>query len=373
MSRKGVQLFLCGDVMCGRGIDQILPHPCNPRLHEPYVRDARIYVALAEQRSGVLAKPVEEREVWGWALVELMRRRPDFRLVNLETALTESESYDVRKGIHYRMHPANVSFLTAAGIDCCALANNHVLDWGLAGLEETLATLEAAGIGHAGAGADRDRAAAPALKTVAGGCRLLVFSMCTGDSGVPPEWAATERGGGFHLLSDLSEATAEKLATEVRRHKRHGDIAIASIHWGGNWGYEINDEQRRFAHALIDRARIDVVHGHSSHHVKGLEVYRDRLVLYGCGDFINDYEGIGGYEQYRGDLGLMYFPFLAPEDGHLQALEMVPTRLRRLSVQRASAEDARWLASVLDRESSHLGTHVGLDDAGRLILKRRRG
>lgn len=122
-----ITLFLCGDVMTGRGIDQILPHPSQPQLYEPYVRSAHEYVALAEQVNGPIPRPVDAAYVWGAALLEFDRRRPDVRIVNLETAITTSEDREA-KGINYRMHPANIACLTAAGIDCCTLANNHVLD-----------------------------------------------------------------------------------------------------------------------------------------------------------------------------------------------------------------------------------------------------
>ena len=58
---------------------------------------------------------------------------------------------------------------------------------------------------------------------------------------------------------------------------------------------------------LIDNAAVDIIHGHSSHHIKGIEIYKGKPVIYGSGDFINDYEGIGGHEYFRGDLSLMYF------------------------------------------------------------------
>src|SRR4029453_6689562 len=125
-----VTFFLCGDVMTGRGIDQILPHPSRPQLFEPYVRSAVEYVNLAERANGPIARPVDYAYVWGDALAELERVRPDARIVNLETAVTASDDAWSGKGIHYRMHPANVSCLTVAKLDCCCLANNHVLDWG---------------------------------------------------------------------------------------------------------------------------------------------------------------------------------------------------------------------------------------------------
>ena len=89
----------------------------------------------------------------------------------------------------------------------------------------------------------------------------------------------------------------------MRGFNRPCDVIVASIHWGGNWGYRTRDEEIRFAHQLIEHG-IAVVHGHSSHHVKTAEIHSDRLVLYGCGDFVNDYEGISGYEVFRSDLRL---------------------------------------------------------------------
>jgi poly-gamma-glutamate capsule biosynthesis protein CapA/YwtB (metallophosphatase superfamily) len=126
-----IRLFLCGDVMTGRGIDQVLPHPTDPTLHEPYIGDARSYVERAESVNGAIPRPVEFDYIWGDALAELDRAGVDLRFINLETSITSSEDYWRDKEIHYRMHPRNIDCITAARIDCCCLANNHVLDWGL--------------------------------------------------------------------------------------------------------------------------------------------------------------------------------------------------------------------------------------------------
>lgn len=361
-------LFLCGDVMTGRGIDQILPHPGKPQLYEPYIRDARDYVRLAERANGPVKRPVELAYPWGDALAELERAAPDVRIINLETAITVSDRYRP-KGINYRMHPANIGCLTAAGVDCCALANNHVLDWGVAGLQETLVTLDAAGIRWAGAGRNLEEAMAPAEIPVPGKGRVLVFSCGLGSSGIGHSWAAATQLPGVQLLPDLSMASVDILAGQVRRVKRDGDIAVVSIHWGGNWDYSIPRRQRDFAHGLIDRAGVDVVHGHSSHHVKGIEVYKEHPILYGCGDLLSDYEGITGHEQFRGELGLMYFLSLEPTTGRLQRFEMTPTRLRKLRINRASSEEAQWLAEVLNREGRLLGTRAIQGEDLRLALQ----
>jgi poly-gamma-glutamate synthesis protein (capsule biosynthesis protein) len=357
--------------MTGRGIDQILPWPSDPQLYEPYVRNAKIYVKLAERLNGPIPQPADFSYIWGETLAELDRARPDVRVINLETAVTASDDYWPDKGINYRMHPDNIPCLTAARIDCCVLANNHVLDWGYPGLDDTLDTLKQASLKTAGAGRNSREAEAPAVLNLAGKGRLLVFGFGCDSSGIPPEWAAADDKPGVNRLPDLSFETAHRLADRIRRIKQERDIVVASIHWGSNWGYAIPDEQRRFAHALIDEAGVDVVHGHSSHHPKAVEVYRDKLILYGCGDFINDYEGIEGYESFRGDLALMYFPTVNPADGTLSSLEMIPLHMRQFRLNRPSAEDFRWMRDRLDRETDKFGGAVETLDDRRLVLRWR--
>jgi poly-gamma-glutamate synthesis protein (capsule biosynthesis protein) len=363
-----VTLFLCGDVMTGRGIDQILRHPSGSRIFEPYVQDSREYVELAEWRNGPIAQPVSDTYVWGDVLGELERVNPDARIINLETSITVSDDYWRGKGINYRMHPENVCCLTVARIDVCGLANNHVLDYGYAGLVETVETLARAGVKTAGAGRNVAEARAPAVARLADGARVLVFAFGTDSSGIPSNWAAREERAGVDLLPNLSETTAAGICERVRQVKGARDLVVASIHWGTNWGYDVPPDHVRFAHWLVDGG-VDIVHGHSSHHSRPIEVYRERLILYGCGDFINDYEGIEGYEQYRGDLVLMYFATLSPVTGELKALRMTPMHIRKMRLNRASDADSRWIRETLERVSAPYGSHVDLMPNGILALR----
>ena len=355
--------------MTGRGIDQILPKPSEPRLFEPCVSSALEYVELAERVAGPIPRRVDFDYVWGDALGELESARPDVCIVNLETAVTTNSEAWPQKGIHYRMHPANIQCLVAAGIDCCVLANNHVLDWGRAGLEETLKTLRGAGIQTAGAGSDEAQAAFPGVVDVSDGTRVLVYGFAMASSGVPRKWKATRERSGVNWLEDLSAGAVEVIGRQISRHRRRGDIVIASIHWGGNWGYGISRGEREFAHGLVDTAAIDLVHGHSSHHAKAVEVYRGKAILYGCGDFVNDYEGIGGYESFRPELALMYFPKLDADSGDLKSLRMVPVRRRRFKISKAAGDDHAWLAAMMDRECRKLGARVTQQADGALALQ----
>ena len=133
--------------------------------------------------------------------------------------------------------------------------------------------------------------------------------------------------------------------------------------------YTVPPAQRRFAHSVLERAGVDLVHGHSSHHVKAIEVYNHRLILYGCGDLLNDYEGIRGYEEYRGDLGALYFVTVDLSTGRLMKLALAPTQTVRLRLTRPSAADSKWLADMLSRQGVAHGTSVESSSDPHLTLR----
>jgi poly-gamma-glutamate synthesis protein (capsule biosynthesis protein) len=300
--------------------------------------------------------------VWGEALPVLNAAQA--RIINLETSITRSNRFWPTKGIHYRMHPDNIQCLSTAGIDCCVLANNHVMDWGAAGLEETLATLMDGGIRTAGAGRNAEAAAIPAVIPVGNGRRVLVFAWGDASSGIPSAWAAGTERPGINLLDDLSPAGAERIACNMAPFRSAGDVVIVSLHWGHNWGYRVPDEHVRFAHSLIDTHVVDVIHGHSSHHPIGIERYRDKLILYGCGDLLNDYEGIRGHESFRGDLSLLYRLTIPRDSSAPAGLRMTPMQIRNMRLHNASRDDVEWLATALTRASAGFATriHVGSDN-----------
>ncbi|MGI5221503.1 CapA family protein [Nocardia sp. CA-290969] len=361
-----VTVALGGDVMLGRGVDQLLPRPGHPELQEPCVRDARRYVELAEQANGPIPRPYGFTRPWGEVLDILDELAPDIRLVNLETAITADGGFAPGKGVHYRMHPGNLPALTALRPDACALSNNHCLDFGTSGLADTLDALAGANIGAAGAGADLAAAQRPAVVPVPGGHRVLIASVSTPSSGVPASWAAGN-GPGVWLIDHPSVHHADEVAARFAPTFRSGDRTIVSVHWGPNWGYGTGLSERQFAHRLID-AGIDIVHGHSAHHPRALEIYRGKPILYGCGDVIDDYEGIGGHESYRPELRLLYLVTLDP--GGPAIVRMLPLRIRRIQLERAGDSDTQWLRTVLGDISSRYGTRIGTEPEGLLTAYR---
>ena len=362
-------LFLCGDVMLGRGVDQILPHPGGPALYERLVRDARTYVDLAVRANGHIPIPVDWSWPWGDGLHLLSAAGCDARIINLETSVTTSDDLARGKAVHYRMNPANIPVLVAVQPDACVLANNHVLDFGRSGLLETLDVVAASGLRTVGAGRSLREARAPAIipiPRIAG--RILVFAFGSPSSGVPYGWAATEDQPGVHFLPVLTEALADELCRRVREVRQPGDITVVSAHWGSNWGYRVDPEQVRFAHRLIDGG-VDLVYGHSSHHPRPLEVYRNKLILYGCGDLVDDYEGISGHKEYRDDLRLLYFARLDPTTGEHAGLSMAPLQARKMRLHRTSHDDSRWLRKTLDKVRRRFGSRIDLGHDGLLTLR----
>jgi poly-gamma-glutamate synthesis protein (capsule biosynthesis protein) len=219
-------IFLAGDVMTGRAIDQLLPHPGDPTLCEPVVSDARTYVRLAEQMHGRIPAPIDFAWPWGEALEIVDQFAPDVRLVNLETSITTGGEFARGKAVHYRMHPHNVGCLSAIRPDVCALANNHILDFGYQGLTDTLRTLEGAEIRGVGAGLDAKSAERPAVVG-----HVVIASCGMGSSGIPQRWAATGRRPGVAFVPDMSDRSANAIAERALALKGPGDIAVVSVHW----------------------------------------------------------------------------------------------------------------------------------------------
>jgi len=366
VSDRFVRLLLGGDVMTGRGVDQILPHPGDPVLHERYVHDARRYVELAEAANGPIPRPVDFAWPWGDALQVMTEASTELRLVNLETSITRSNDYEPGKAVHYRMNPANLECVADANV-VCTLANNHVLDFGVRGLTETLGVLADGGVQAVGAGRSVDEARRPVtVETSAAAVTVFAFGMPS--SGVPARWAATADRPGVNVVGKWSNGAARDLMRRIAQAKRRGEIVVVSVHWGSNWGYDVPAADVRLGHLLVDEGA-DVVFGHSSHHPRPIEVYRGRLILYGCGDLIDDYEGITGFEEYRDDLRLLYIATVDADTGELSALLMTPFQARQMRLHRASGTDSGWLAANLGRVSRRFGSQVGLDPEGSLVLE----
>jgi poly-gamma-glutamate synthesis protein (capsule biosynthesis protein) len=187
---------------------------------------------------------------------------------------------------------------------------------------------------------------------------------------VPGGWTAGPRQSGIARLPDLSDSTARDLAADAGRHRRGDGIVIVSIHWGPNWGLQIPREHRRFARRLIDLGAADVVHGHSSHHPLPVEVYRGKLILYGCGDLINDYEGMDPRQgDLRADVACLYLVRLDRARGLLRRLEVVPMQRFRMRLVHADRQARDWVHTLFNEGGRDLGTELVAQRDGLWMLQ----
>ncbi|CAH1773713.1 unnamed protein product [Owenia fusiformis] len=361
-----INIFLGGNVMIGRGIDQIFPESSDPYIFEKNTQDARDYVKLAIKKNGKFYLEHEKQAIeyiWGYAMKTWEKYKPDVKLINLETTLTTSDTMWPMRPTQLRAHPTNVKSLKIAGIDCCGIANDHALDYGYQGLDETVKVLKEAGIKYTGAGRCTTEAKEPCIFDIADKGRVIIFSLCTHSSGVPNYWAATTSGTtGFGVNTiniDINTTDFINLKTQIKEVKKPRDVIILSLHWGEEWNAQIHQSLREFAHRAIDEAEVDAIHGHSTHFPLGIEVYREKLILYGTGDLINDTEGMPGkYEDSQCDLGFMYFAKVNLDTGNLIELRLVPFRIKQFRLCTPNPRDVNLAVNPLRRRCKEFDTDV---------------
>jgi poly-gamma-glutamate capsule biosynthesis protein CapA/YwtB (metallophosphatase superfamily) len=273
---------------------------------------------------------------WGDTLPIL--HRADWRLCNLECVIsnrgTPWSAYP--KAFHFRSAAKNIAVLEAAQMNAVSLANNHVLDYGYDAMYEMLEILDRAGIVHSGAGLNYGQASRLATVEVFG--RKLGLLAFTDNE---PDWEATsDRPGVFYVPTDLRDSRAAKLLDIIRESSGVVDLLIVSAHWGSNWGYRPPQEHVIFAQALID-AGADIIFGHSSHVFRGIEFYKGRPILYGAGNFVDDY-AVDKIE--RNDQSFIYAIEMA--DRIPRGMRLYPTLIRRCH---ASLADGVYASAIAEK------------------------
>jgi poly-gamma-glutamate capsule biosynthesis protein CapA/YwtB (metallophosphatase superfamily) len=310
-----MHLLLVGDVMLGRGVNEVL-------------------------RRADAAYP--------WGDTQGFFRAADWRACNLECVISDrGQPWEPElKVFHFRSDRKNLAVLQCAHIDAVSLANNHSLDFGYQALMDTLVGLDGCGIHHAGAGADLAGAGRMAISVVKG-CRIGVLAFTDNE----PDWAATPtKPGVLYSPIDVDDKRAAYLFGLIREGRKNADILLVSAHWGPNWGYSPPPEHSRFARALIDHGA-DVVFGHSGHVFRGIEIYKNRPILYCAGDFVDDY---AVDEEERNDES---FLFLLDATGNsFSRIRLYPTVIGQCQAALAGATSAQKIAFKMKALCEKLGT-----------------
>ncbi|CAF1359148.1 unnamed protein product [Rotaria sp. Silwood1] len=354
---------LAGDVMIGRLIDQLLPtsvyNPEEASIVRPFRLSRRSYFPYLQEDKYNYAT------VWGNTIP--LWKMGNLNIINLETTVTTHDKLWPGKVFNYRTHPANIACLTIANIHHVSLANNHTLDFEIKGLEETCESLDKSGISYVGAGKTREHALGPVfidvpitvspivekLKPISinsaaprSSTSLRIGLLSASDH--PSDWSSVPS---FHLLTyydlPLLYTQLEPLITNARLNS---DFVIFSVHWGPNYQWIPDKKIQELAHWMIHQG-VDLIHGHSSHHLQGIEIVQRQngthgLIIYGCGDFVDDY---AIDQEYRNDLGALFQLHLSISSQNeklksirLQSLSIFPTRCSNFQVNQLNLQDIDW-------------------------------
>ncbi len=202
----------------------------------------------------------------------------DIFMVNLENPVTTANK-KLEKEFTFKMKPIHLSTLRSGGINIVNCANNHIHDFGEAGLLETMRTLDSAGIARVGIGRNLDEARTPKIFSVKG--KRIGFLGYGGWS-----FPATKRKAGVAYRSvDIVTEDVKKLRTNV-------DVVVVNFHWGKELAESVSVSQIALAHKVID-AGADLIIGHHPHVLQGIELYKGKTIAYSLGNFV-----FGGHSRH---------------------------------------------------------------------------
>jgi hypothetical protein len=229
----------------------------------------------------------------------------DIVIGQLEPVLTDRGTQMPQARLAMRTSPSTAKAIREAGFNVISFASNHCMDWGTEGLFDTCSALREANIDVIGAGANIAEARKPALITK-NGQRIATLAYCS----ILPMgyWAEQNRAGcapmrGWTIYEQIEHdqpgtpsrthsfphrEDLELMIRDIQLAKSNADVVVVSMHWGIHFvPFTIADYQRDVAHAAID-AGADVVIGHHPHILKGIEIYRDKVIFYSLGNFAID-------------------------------------------------------------------------------------
>lgn len=287
-----------------------------------------------------------------WGNLLPLLHATDLNIVNLETTLTK-ETKVVPKVFNFKAAPDRIEILKNARIDAVNIANNHILDFGVQGMIDTIEQLDLAEIAHVGSGQGLQAAQKPAIFE-RNGLRIGIIGATDNE----PDWAAEEfKPGVFYVNIE----NIKPLCDEVKKLRPKVDLLILTIHWGPNWREHPSQEFINAAHSLID-CGVDIIHGSSAHILQGIEIYKRRLIMYGTGDFVDDYQVD---PVLRNDCSAFFE--VTVDKNNIKQVQLIPVLINDMQVNIAQGEEKHTIIDRMEQLSQELGTSI--DDQGIIIIK----
>lgn len=372
-----MQILFAGDVMLGRLVNKVLAN-------------------------------AQFTYVWG-DTIDIIKRA-DFSLINLECPVSSKgkEWNKTFKVFHFRANLDAIQVLNSASIDYVSLANNHILDYDIEGLLDTLDILDKNNISHSGAGRNLKEAVKPAIiekklkpkpsnnhdsyynvdneevnnNDSKNTIRIGLISLTDNE----PEWEAKYDLPGINYIPTTLDPDTYyyRLQNYIENTKKQSDLVIVSSHVGPHFRETPSMKYVNFAHKIIDFGA-DIYWGHSNHMPQGIELYKhndnNKIILYDCGDFIDDY---AIDSNYRNDLSFIFLlHFLMDKNYKLSnnnsnngnillknsMIELIPTKISNFMVNTIPVDDndADLIIKRMAKRCSSLGTKYFIDEKKKRI------
>lgn len=320
-------------------------HPV-PTQAEPLRIAAVGDIMLAGRYPAIMARQGAD---YPFAATAPLLQQAHLAIGNLETPLTSGGTEFRDKRFRFRAPPAAAISLQRAGFSVLTLANNHILDFGPTGLQDTRRALDNAQIASTGAGETLAAAREPAYLNRAGRrIAVLAYSLTQ-----PTEFFASSSRAG------TAPANERIMLADIKRARQQADLVIVAVHWGGELEQTPRRNQRHLAHQAID-AGATVVLGHHPHVLQGIEQYGSGFICYSLGNFTFGSSGRPGATSM---IALITVPDTGPP-----ALEVIPltTDNRATSYQPRPLNGPPAAAAIatLDRLSRPLDTRITTTNSG---------
>lgn len=377
-------------------------------------------VMLGRLVNNVLANN-EFTYVWG-DTIDIIKGA-DFSLINLECSISSrgKEWNKTFKVFHFRANPDAINVLTSAAIDYVALANNHILDYDVEALLDTVNLLSKNNISYSGAGKNLEEAMEPAFKkklklksskisstfnynyeennNSKNTITIGVISLTDNE----PQWEAKGNSAGIHYIPITldSEKYYYRLKNCIEKVRKQSDLVIVSSHIGPHFREKPSEKYVNFAHTIIEFGA-DIYWGHSNHMPQGIEIYRHynekdtnnnnnnnnkKIIMYDCGDFIDDY---AIDSNYRNDLSFIFLLHLNLDKKNYQLgnnknnadnnkenillrnsiIELIPIKINKFRVNTIPFDDsdADLIIEKMFKRCANLGTKCLIDKKKKRII-----
>lgn len=252
----------------------------------------------------------------------------DVFMVNLEHPVTTATER-VEKKFNFKMHPRYGATLVDGGITIVNAANNHIFDYGVQGMEDTMGFLDSLGIAYTGLGRNLAEARKPVVLKKKGWTVGFLGYFGGG------EYSASRNRTGF------APRYARFMVEDIRQLKKSADYVVVNLHWGVERAPEPEDWQIQLAHRLVD-AGADLIVGHHPHVLQGIEQYKGSIIAYSLGNFV-----FGGNSRHTYETGVLKVTLGRGDPG----VELVPVSVVRWQ-PRPSAEPVRGEVLDVVRERS---------------------